>query len=145
MLPREQVWKNNRLIDSFVQHCRDGNLPEAMRTYEDMNDAIRYQYARNGRPFQMACYGGHLHVATWIHHSVHGGHIVPEDYNEAFYLACSGGHEIVAKWLFSTGYIDIYKDNTRAFFRAKKNGHKDVLKFFISLDTRFAPLCKEFL
>jgi len=143
MLPRQLTWEDNRLIDGLVQSCYEGNLKEAISTYEDMNDDIRHKYANNGRPFQMACFGGHLHVATWIHHSIHHGEIVPEYYNEAFYLACSAGHELVVKWLYSIGCIDIYKDHGRAFYRAKTNGHKHILKFFTSLDTRFVPLCHD--
>jgi hypothetical protein len=138
MLPQSLTWEDNKRIDGFVQYCYEGNMNEAIITYEDMNDEIRHTYANNGRPFQMACFGGHLHIATWIHHTIHRGKIVPEYYDEAFYLACSAGHDIIVRWLYSIGCIDIYKDSSRAFNRAKANGHNHIVEFFISIDKRFS-------
>ena len=145
MLSQQLTREDNRLIDDFVQHCYEGNLDTAMSTYAEMKDNIRYTYAKNGRPFQMACFGGHLHIAKWIHQSIHSEKILPEYYNEAFYLACSGGHLDIVKWLYSLGCIDIYKHNSRAFSRANCNKHTHILQFFISLDKRFYSLCKDSL
>jgi hypothetical protein len=143
MLSGQLSWRDNNMIDEFVSQCYNGDLYKVVELYDNMTPYVRSHCANNGTSFQMACFGGHLHIAEWIHSQVHNYKIHTLNYNEAFYLACSGGHAHIAHWLYSFGCIDIYKEQTRAFFRAKCNRHKDVLKFFISLDTRFYQLCRD--
>jgi hypothetical protein len=128
--------EENEQIDLFVEMCKKGNIVDVLSVYTSMGKKIRH-FATNGYPFEIACFYGHLHIATWLH-SINPSTYL--DYNEAFCLACSGGHLVIVKWLYSLGCIDIYFETSRAFYKAKINKHLHILDYFVSLDNRFKPL-----
>src|SRR6056297_411306 len=60
--------ESEELVESlykFLEYCKNGNLPCAMKLYEELGINVYYE---NCLAFRYACSYGHFHVAKWLRH-----------------------------------------------------------------------------
>lgn len=124
---KEQMDRKHRITfyqKPFNRACRDGNLEEAKRLYQQNSDKINIHNYIPGipgihnecilrkyteYPFIKSCAHGHFEVAKWLYDlgrtetARHGQIDIHARCEEAFRMSCANGHFEIAKWLVRLG------------------------------------------
>ena len=116
--------------DLFYDACRDGNLEEIKKIFENKIIDI---HADNEWAFRLFCRKGNFECAKWLYEISVKELNIHANNEDAFCFACYFGHFELAKWLLEISLenkdiINIHYDNEFVFRWSCLKGFIDIAK-----------------